>query len=324
MNSTRKAHRLLLCGIAPLILALSSPLSALAAPAEATQQGYTVNTFTSNFTATTVDMNQTHNRGYQWYLLDLFGRQASSSGVKLNADGSVTLVGDSTGAIGALESVVAYRGTNTFVGTAFGGGAYIEAVLHYDPATVTLAHAGGKRAPWPAFWGLPMEGNVMLGANQWNGQPAGYIHNVEMDMFEADYPTLPTAYGVGLHDWWGIPKQTCPAGLCVVHFQNPSGVRKPPLGTDFKQFHTYGMLWVPATSGSNGSLSAYFDGKLVGATHTWSQFTNQAPSPVGKPWTFGRVDQEHIFFILGTGRGEPLTIQSVNVWQRNASSNMQN
>ena len=55
MNSTRKAHRLLLRGIAPLMLALSLPLTALAGPpAEAIQAGYTVSTFASDFTAQTV------------------------------------------------------------------------------------------------------------------------------------------------------------------------------------------------------------------------------------------------------------------------------
>jgi len=41
-----------------------------------------------------------------------------------------------------------------------------------------------------------MEGNdsLLVGANQWPGQAAGYIDNVEVDFFEADYVTKPTAY----------------------------------------------------------------------------------------------------------------------------------
>ena len=142
-----------------------------------------------------------------------------------------------------------------------------------------------------------------------------------MDFFEADYYAKPSAYGVGLHDWYGIPRVTCPV-LCGVHMNNPTGERDPPAGTDFTQYHTYGFLWIPATSGSNGSMSAYFDGKLVGNTRTWTEFTDQAPTPVGKPWTFGRIDQQHLFMILGTGVGQPFTIRSVNVWQRNASRNI--
>jgi len=310
--------------IAPLIFSVALPLQALADPPEAAAaQGYNVNTFSSNFTLQTVDMNNTRNRGFKWYLFDLYSITAKSTGVLLRTDGSVTLIGDATGADGQLMSVSKYPGTDTYTGTAFGGGAYIEAVLHYDPALVAKAHAK-YRAPYPAFWGLPMEGNIIAGADQWLGQPAGYIHDVETDFFEADYPTKPTAYGAGMHDWYGIEGKTCPPGLCGISFTNPSGERDPPAGTDFTQYHTYGFLWVPATPTTNGYVSAYFDGAPIGGTHEWTQFTDQAPTPVGQPWLFGRVDQQHIFFILGTGEGENMTVQSVNVWQQSASSNLIN
>jgi hypothetical protein len=90
------------------------------------------------------------------------------------------------------------------------------------------------------------------------------------------------------------------------------------------QYHTYGFLWVAATASTEGIISAYFDGVLVGATRNWTQYTDQAPTPVGKTWAFGRLDQQHMFFILGAGVGEPMTVKSVNVWQKNASSNMTN
>jgi hypothetical protein len=322
MNSTRKAHRLLLRGIAPLMLTLSLPLTALAGPpAEAIQAGYTVNTFASDFTAQTVDMNRTLNRGYKWYLADMFSKQSNPAGVRINSDGSVTLLGDNTGAVGALMSIAPYRGTDSYVGTAFGGGAYIEAVLSYDPAQVTATHTGA-RYPYPSFWSLPMEGNVILGADHWPGQPAGYVHNVEVDFFEADYPTAPTRYGVGMHDWWGIKGITCPPGLCKVS-PPPPAVTPPPAGTNFQQYHTYGFLWVPATATTKGHIDAFFDGQKA-YTYSWTQFTNQAPTPVGQPWAYGRLDQQHMFFILGTGVGETFTVKSVNVWQRNASANMTN
>jgi hypothetical protein len=325
MSPTRKVRRLLLCGAAPLMLTLSLPLTALAVPPdEATAHGYTVNTFSSNFTAQTVDMNSSLNRGYKWYLFDMYSKKANPLGIKLNSDGSVTLLGDTTGALGELSSVAPYQGTNTFVGTAFGGGAYIEAVFHYDPAQVTATHVNGGRVAWPSFWSLPMEGTIIRGTNQWPGQPTGYEHNVEADMFEADLFNYPTAYGVGLHDWYGIPNKTCAGGLCGVGMVNPSGERVPPKGTDFRQYHTYGFLWVPATATTSGSMSAYFDGQLIGHTVTWTRYTNQPPTPVGQPWRFGRLDQQHMFFILRTGQGQPYTIQSVNVWQKNASSNITN
>ena len=71
-------------------------------------------------------------------------------------------------------------------------------------------------------------------------------------------------------------------------------------------------------------MSAYFDGQLLGHTVSWTQFTGQPPTPVGQPWVFGRMDQQHLFFILGSGLGQPFTVKSVNVWQKNASSNLSN
>jgi hypothetical protein len=315
-----KARQILVRGGA---LALLWPVSSFAVPPVAAEHGYDLNTYSSNFTAHTVDMNRTQNKGYKWYLFDMYGRKANPAGVRINADGSVTLFGDTTGAVGELASMTPYHNTNAWVGQAFGGGMYVEAVFHYDPAQVTAAHAGGKRAPYPSFWSLPMEGSVFIGANHWPGQAAHYVHDVEVDMFEADYVTKPVSYGVGLHDWYGIRNITCP-GLCKVSMLNPSGEREPSTGTNFKQFHTYGFLWVPATNTTKGYMDAYFDGHLIGHQVSWTRYTGQAPTPVAKTWTFGRIDQEHLYFILGTGVGEQYTIKSVNVWQKSAAANLKN
>jgi hypothetical protein len=81
---------------------------------------------------------------------------------------------------------------------------------------------------------------------------------------------------------------------------------------------------VPATATTQGFFDAYFDGQRIGYTLSWTQYTNQPPTPVGQPWGLGRIDQQHFLFILGTGAGETFTIKSVNVWQKDASGNMSN
>ena len=301
-----------------------SLLAGATTPAPASANGYDTITYSSNFTATTVDMNRTLKRGYKWYLLDLYNRQASASGVQLNADGSVSLLGDKTLAAGELATMAPYRGTNSFVGTTFGGGFYMEAVFNFNYAQVYATHTPGLHLTTPAFWSLPLEANVFPGANQWPGQAVGYQHNVEFDFFEADYWGKPTAYGMGLHDWWGIPKVTCPTGLCGLAFQNPTGERDVSATTDFTKYHTYGSLWVPATATTPGRVDGYFDGVLIGHERTWTQYTNQAPTPVGQPWAFGRLDQQHMFFILGTGVGQPFNVKSVTVWQKDGSHNLVN
>jgi hypothetical protein len=322
MNLRQKADRLLRRRMAPLLLTLGLPLTALATPpAEVALHGYTENTFSSNFTSRTVDMNRTLNRGYKWYLADIYGKRSNPADIKINADGSVTMYGDNTGATGALMSVAPYRGTNSWVGTSFGGGAYIEAVFNYDPAQVEATHKNGWHA-YPSFWSLAMEGNFM-GSAQWPGQAKGYEHSVEVDFFEADHVTSLTTYGIGLHDWWGIPNKTCNPGLCKIS-PFPKGIVPPPKGTNFKEYHTYGFLWVPATATTEGLIDTFFDGKSTGYKLSWTKYTDQPPTPEGKSWAFGKTDQQHLFFILGTGTGETYQVKSVNVWQKSAAENLTN
>jgi hypothetical protein len=324
MKFTRKAQRSPFRGIAPLMLALALPVSALAAPPPAASAaGYTENTYSSNFTAATVDMNETLNRGYKWYIYNLFGRKATPAGTHINGDGSVTIEGDKSGAIGMLASVAQYQGSNAWVGNAFGGGAYFEWVAAWSPEQVVAGHNAGNKV-WPSFWSLPMEGNFIPGGN-WVGQPAGYAHNVEVDFFEAVYWWTTTgAYGTGLHDWYGIRNKTCNPGLCVVSMINPTGGRDPPAGTNMNTYHTYGALWVPATATKEGTYSAYFDNKLIGHTVSYTKYANQAPSPVGKSWVFGAMDQQHLFFILGSAQGVPFKLSKVDVWQKSDADNLKN
>ena len=294
------------------------------APPAAAQVGYTSNTFSSDFvssdlTASIVDKKNTKNRGFKWYLWNLFSAQADPDNVVLNSDGTVTLLG-TPAQNGQIVTAVTYTGTNSFAGTAFGGGAYFEAEMKFDPKTV---EANGGVDNWPAFWALQIEGNV-TGSAQWPGQSSQYIHSVEADFFEAGhYNPLPleSGYGGSLHDWYGVRNKTCGSGLCQAKMTFGDAFRVVPTGTNFNQFHRYGFLWVPATSSSAGYAKFYFDGQQLGPAQQWTLYANQAPPAEGQPWAFGIIDQRHLFLILGTGKGQPLTIRSVNAWQKGAGSN---
>ena len=306
-----------------LAMAAGMTLNAFAAsaPPEAAQAGYTTNTFSSSFTSATVDMKNTKNKGFQWYLWNLFSVQANPAGVVLNSDGTVTLLGTPY-FNGQLVTAVTYTATNTFAGTAFGGGAYIEAEMQFDPKVVQAASANGSSG-WPSFWALSIEGNVAGRSDQWPGQSAGYVHSVETDFFEADAPQAkPPGYGGAMHDWYGIYNKTCGQGLCQAKLSNGAGLRVVPTGTDFAQFHRYGFLWVPATATSAGYAKFYFDDQQLGPAQDWQLYTNQPPPALGQPWAFGVLDQLHMFLILGTGPLQPLTVRSVNVWQANGTSNL--
>ena len=299
-----------------------TPVIAAQAPSPASQAGYTQNTFSANFTSSNVDIANSKDPGYSWYLWNLYGSHASPAAIGLNSDGSVTLAGDTVGPGGELMTATAARNSAGFVGTAFGGGAYIEATFKFNPADVIRAN----NKYWPAFWSLALEASVRPGANQWPGQAHGFQHQIEVDFFEyllQGYGGPQNAYSSSMHDWYGIYKSTCPPGLCQVGFEFNESKRLAPAGTDFTQYHTYGSLWVPATSAASGYIQFFFDGEPIGAVRKWSQYTDQPPTnPKQQPWAFGVLDRQHLVLILGTGPQEPMTVQSVNVWQASASQNL--
>jgi hypothetical protein len=76
---------------------------------------------------------------------------------------------------------------------------------------------------------------------------------------------------------------------------------------------------------SDGYAQFYFDGVPVGYTYQWQLLPADAtPPPINKPWEFGIIDQEHLYIILGTSPGQPMTVLSVDVWQASTSANLVN
>ena len=301
-------------------LTLNRHADAASSPPGAASVGYNLNTFSSEFTEQTVDLTGLGRPGFNWYPWALFGHKTNTSAIVLNPDHSITLKGDTTGPGGEIVTAAPARGTD-FVGTAFGGGAYIEAELKFNPDDV--ASMGSKG--WPAFWSLGLESSLLKNADQWPGQPPGYRHSVEVDILEylyLPYGVARNVYGAGMHDWFGIPNATCQKGLCAEHLHKNDALRATPTGTDFTQYHRFGFLWVPATASAQGYARFYFDGSPIGAEQRWTQYNNQPPTPTGQPWAFGVLDQRHLILILGTGINEPVTVRSVQVWQASASQNI--
>ena len=144
----------------------------------------------------------------------------------------------------------------------------------------------------------------------------------EADLFEADYSEATTLGIGGLHNWYaqyGTKAQTHPGF-------------PPVTGIDTSTPHHYSALWVPATASTQGYITFYFDGTVVG-TATWDQYnSNTPPAPTGMEtnsqlWTggtaFGVMDARCMMFNWSTGPGttSPMTIYSFSVWQASASSN---
>jgi hypothetical protein len=284
-------------------------------PPAAAAAGYTTSTFASDFTRSNVDMSNSRKPGFNWYLWQFFGnRPTRTDSIRLNQDGTITLLGDSNSKNGSLATVAQVKTPQKFVGKAFGGGAYFEAVLKFDPSTVVRSKG------WPSFWSNALEQMVSLESLQWPGQGQGYEHFIEPDFFEYDFGNT-NSYGGAIHDWYGIYNKTC-HGYCQAY--TPNYKRTVPKNVDFSRYHGYGFLWVPATDSSSGFAEYYFDNHKIGLRTSWGKFSDQPPAPSAttQSWTFGIMDRQHLVLVLGTGVGEPMTVERVDVWQASAAKNL--
>ena len=134
--------------VVPSAPALPGASLSWAVPPVAAAAGYNVNTFsTHTFSASTIDFGNTwlptRSATTQWWFkqpwwLSSNGQDACSSQpgcVQLNNDGSVTLTNT------AINAFRVMPGQQT-MGTAFGGGAYIQAVLSFNGAQVDRQGTG--------------------------------------------------------------------------------------------------------------------------------------------------------------------------------------
>jgi hypothetical protein len=280
-------------------------------PAPALANGYTLNTYSSNFSPSKIDSGHTYASGFQWYDFNFLGYSDVVS--YTTGPGHITISQTQNNGNAGIASA-GQNGLGTWVGTAFGGGAYIQAIIKFDPSSINTANG------WPAFWSMSIEHlkSSTSAATQWPGQATGYMHFVELDEFEA---YAPDAIGA-LHDWYGTYQIGGTCGDDIL-----CNVQSAPWSTlltnqNWNVYQTVGVLWIPATVSTNGSATWYLNGVQVGQ-QTWTQYTTQPPPPGGgATWTFGLIDQQHIVLILGTGTSPPITVQSVNVWQASAAGNL--
>ena len=304
--------------------------------ANPTAAGYSL-VFADDFTsASTIDLANSKAAGYKWYPSNFFSGYVTPSS-EISVSGGVLTISPSaqSGNYNLATAALNAAGTAS-VGQAWGGGFYVEARLRFS-GTINTANG------WPSFWGLALEHGMhnVSQADQWPGQPPGFLRYIETDIFEYDLGYgLTTNYGAAFHDWYGDPTGTCAygyragqGGICEISNTGSSGSTystnvagiKGGGAINFSQWHTYGQLYVPASAnGGSGYMKNFFDGLVAGADPGnandamvgWSSAVTPTPATLsGSSAAFGVVDQQRIYFILGAGAGQSMDVDYVRVWQ---------
>jgi hypothetical protein len=291
-------------------------------PAAAAAVGYDTNTFNS------VSFNPASG---PWFGFDFYGENATADAgaAAANPDGSLSVPG-SLGNSGAnIATAHKTSSGNHWEGTAFGGGAYFEAVISFTNQNDQNFPDGG-----PAFWALDVE-HSSQGPYQvsWPGVPNDSSGNPYDDYFEVDFMEYDFSggYQFGIGNWYGYPRTQSTSNPTRQN-GGVAGSLLVPQGTDFSQPHRYGTLWVPATGSgqtttTQGYLQNYFDGVPMGPKYTWDYHDPNAPgypapAPVVGTTAMSGMDFRHLFLILGTEPEHPMTVYSVNVWQASAANNI--
>ena len=243
-----------------------------------------------------------------WYQMNFY---RASNDATQNRDGTIAISGHGQGIASATRDKAM---PHLWRGKAFGGGAYFEAIFHFADADAS------KLAQWPAFWGTDIENmsqNAVTEMTQWSGQPTGFGNWIETDFFEYDHQNL-GEYGTQIHNWYGYHEhgevqdvRGYTAGLKVAN------------GFDWSIAHKYGYLWVPATAGKKGYVAVFMDDVQMGPTVYWDQYDASAPpSPKLGTTAFSVLDSRHLILTIETGARNPLTVDSVSVWQASDKDNL--
>lgn len=154
---------------------------------------------------------------------------------------------------------------------------YFEARLRWRP----------EAGAWPAVWLIPVQA----------AQSAAPQESGEIDIFEGQGTEPHTFFGT-IHRWKG--SQQLESNSAHNHFPLPAQ-------TNFSEFHTYGLLWVP------GKVTWYFDGVPLHSEATYDVFDRQDYFLVvgmqeGSDWKSGNLSGV-------TAQSLALTVDWIRVWQ---------
>lgn len=244
--------------------------------------------FFDDFTSTaTIDMANAQVDGFNWYREQWWGNGTTNLD-NISQSGTVLTLGGGTGR-GRLQSAIASANPQNYIGNGWGGGAFFEARMKFNPTNTNISGTFGIY-----LFSLPhIYDNPAVGDAKWPGQAPGYSHFTELDMFELSgfepdnsYNGHHTFQGT-VHDWSGTYNGT----LWQRNIYNANSLQDVGAPPDWTAFHTYGVLWVPRTGTTPGFVRWYFDGAPLGAAY-WIGQIDAPPLPgEGTSFTSTTVDQ---------------------------------
>lgn len=288
-------------------------------PAVAAGAGFNTLAFWDGFDSIhTIDVNNTLQPGFNWYLTNTIIPQDNPDGTQ--AAGTT----QAPSSIGISNSVLSFTPsqpsggwlTNTgytgtggarYVGTPIAAaGGYFECKMAFDPF---FTNPGPKfdypNNFWPAFW---MQDAIQgLHINDQNTSPtkAG-----EVDFFEFfGYNPNTDHYFTGMitHEW-------------TDNINAASGTGHFTLAPDsWTGMHTYGCLWLTQTqNGGTGIIKRYFDGAYVTGGDLTYTSAGTSPECNQNCYTgvFSSLDTSAGFSLqIGSGHNWTMNVDYVGVWQ---------
>jgi beta-glucanase (GH16 family) len=155
---------------------------------------------------------------------------------------------------------------------------YFEARMKWQP----------QPGAWPAFWLIPLP----------SAQDDVPHESGEIDIFEGQGDEPHTFFGT-IHRW---------NGSLQLASSSPKNYFALPSNTNFADYHTYGLLWVP------GRVTWYFDGLPLHSEPTYDIFDKQDYFLIlgmqeGSNWKSGNLTGV-------TAQTLTLTVDWVRVWQK--------
>jgi len=258
--------------------------------------------------AGTIDSGHTGGNGYKWYVGQYYDSTKLTVPGMYSVSGGVLSILGCPWAWGSTLNTSEPDATNGhgFHGTVFssGSGTYFEARIQMVNMSTIDKDSSHKLCP--AFWSNDIKGCTGL---NWEmpGNP-GHMESIEDDFMEFDphWETGTNGYYSTLHDAYNTLPEV-PGTRQQISNAN-SKLFLTMGGIDFTQWHTYGVLWAPATAANGwiGYRQAFFDGVPQVANYWKGNQTGTYP-PSGS-YLFSLINTDQFDLILGSSQGGTVTM----------------